>query len=595
LFQAVVRIRRILTIVVLLFLVCALDAAVAYAQAEPVPTAPVPAAGVSQQSRGPGFYFSIWKLGLYMALFWLWVKTTDWVSQDGYRVGTRYAIWNPIVAFSFPAAMLLFFLIPWFWVGYVLMVLAYVGPLTAYIIQRNSQLEYHQKVMTAPHLRHLVADLLGKMGVKIAAEKQAEADKGPPVKLVPMGGKDEPADQANLLLARQSPGFVTAKELIADVLDHRGGAAMLEYSAAGAGVKYQIDGVWHDMPPRERANADPLLAVLKKLAARNENERRAKQDGKFGAEYKGTKYDVRILSQGVESGERAVVSLDDKKFSFKSFAELGMREKLVEQVKELIGRPQGFVLFSALPGQGLSTLFDVALRESDRYMRDYAEILDARKPEREIENVQVHKFDSAAGETPMKVLPAIIRTYPNAFAIRDLVDAQTVKTLIEQVPEERLVLASVKAKEAVEALLRVLLLKVSAKEFAPVVAGVVNMRLARRLCDECKQAYAPPAEVLKQLGAKIEALYRPPQPIPGEKPKPPCEKCAGVGYYGRTGIFEVLVVDDAVRKTLITNPKLDALRLAARKAGMRTLQEEGILLAAKGVTSLPELMRVLKQ
>jgi type II secretory ATPase GspE/PulE/Tfp pilus assembly ATPase PilB-like protein len=579
--------RRISILFLLALLICTLDACVALAQAGG--GAPL------SRERGPGFYFSIWKLGLYLALFWLWVKTTDWVNQDGFRVGVNYAVWNPIVAFSFPAAMLLFFLIPWFWVGYVLMVFAYVGPLTAYIVHRNSKLEYHQKVMTAPHLRHMIADVLGKVGVKVAAEKQSAADKGPPVNLTPMGGANDAANQANLISARQSPGFVTAKEVIADLVDHRGDAVMLEYTAAGAGVKYQIDGVWHDMPPRDRLQADPLLAVLKKLAARNEAERRAKQQGKFGADYKGTKYEARIVSQGTESGERVLVALDDKKFAFKSFAELGMRDKLVEQVKELLGQPKGFVLFSALPGNGLSTLFNVALRESDRYMRDYAEIQDAQKPEREIENVHVHKYDSAKGETPMKLLPEIIRTYPNCFAIRDLFDAETVKTLIEQVPEERLVLASVKAKEAVEALLRVLLLKVSAKEFAPVVSGVVNMRLARRLCDECKQAYAPPAEIVKQLGAKIEALYRPPQPVPGEKPKPPCEKCGGLGYYGRTGIFEVLIVNDTVRQTLITNPKLDALRSAARKAGMRTLQEEGILQAAKGITSLPELMRVLKQ
>ena len=581
--------RRISILLLLALLICLLDATLAFAQGGAA------AGGPLSRERGPGFYFSIWKLGLYLALFWLWVKTTDWVNQDGFRVGVNYAIWNPIVVFSFPAAMLLFFLIPWFWVGYVLMVLAYVGPLTAYIVHRNSKLEYHQKVMTAPHLRHMMADILGKVGVKVAAEKQSAADKGPPVNFTPMGGANDAANQANLIIARQSPGFVTAKEVTADVIDHRGDAVMLEYTAAGAGVKYQIDGVWHDMPPRDRLQADPLLAVLKKLAARNEAERRAKQEGKFGAEYRGIKYDARIVSQGTESGERVLVSLDDKKFAFKSFSELGMRDKLVEQVKELIGQPKGFVLFSALPGNGLSTLFNVALRESDRYMRDYAEIQDAQKPEREIENVHVHKYDSAKGESPMKLLPEIIRTYPNCLAVRDLFNAETVKTLIQQVPEERLVLGSVKAKEAVEALLRVLVLKVSAKEFAPVVSGVVNMRLARKLCDECKQAYAPPAEIVKQLGAKIEALYRPPQPIPGEKPKPPCEKCAGIGYYGRTGIFEVLVVNDAVRQTLITNPKLDALRLAARKAGMRTLQEEGILLAAKGVTSLPELMRVLKQ
>jgi type II secretory ATPase GspE/PulE/Tfp pilus assembly ATPase PilB-like protein len=584
--------RRFLTLVLLVFLVWSLGEAIACAQPAPPPappTAPV------LRDRGPGFYFSIWKMGLYLALFWLWVRTTDWVNQDGYRIGVRYALWNPVVVFTFVGAMLLFFLIPWFWVGYILMVIAYVAPLTAYIVHRNSKLEYHQKVMTAPHLRHLVADILGKVGVKVATEKQADADKGPPVKMTPMGGANDQADQSNLILARQSPGFVTAKEVIADVIDRRGDSVMLEYTASGASVKYQIDGVWHDLPSRERLTADPLLAVAKKLAGRNEAERRARQEGKFGAEYKGNKYEVRIISQGVETGERAVLSLENKKFPFASFADLGMRDKLIEQAKEVIGRPQGFVLFSAIPGQGLSTLFNVALRESDRYMRDYAEIQDKQKPEREVENVHVHRYDGAAGETPMKLLPEIIRTYPNAFALRDLFDSETVKTLIEQVPDDRLVLAAVKAKEAVESLLRVLMLKVAAKDFAPVLSGAVNMRLVRKLCEECKQAYAPPPEVIKQLGAKIEALYRPPQPIPGEKPKPPCEKCAGIGYFGRTGIFEVLIVDDAVRKTLITNPKLEALRLAARKAGMRTLQEEGILLAAKGVTSLPELMRVLKQ
>jgi type II secretory ATPase GspE/PulE/Tfp pilus assembly ATPase PilB-like protein len=581
---------RALLVFVIVLLLGACDAATALAQA-PTPIGPP----VTLPERGPGFYFSIWKLGLFLALFWLWVKTTDWVNQDEYRIGVNHAIWNPVVVFSFPAAILLFFLVPWFWVGYTLMLLAYVIPLAVYIVHRNSKVEYHQKVMTGPHLRHMLADVLGKTGIKMAAEKQAAADKGPPVVFTPMGGANDQANQANLITARQSAGFVAAKEVVADVVDRRGAATMLEYSGAGAGVKVQIDGVWHDLPPRDRLQADPLLAVFKKLAARNENERRAKQEGRFGVEYKGTKYEAKLVTQGVETGERVLLSLEDKKFAFKSFAELGMRDKLYDQVKELLGRPQGFLLFSALPGQGQSTLFNVALRESDRYMRDYAEIQDAQRPERDTENVQVHKYNPAAGETPMKVLPDIIRMYPNCFAIRDLHDAETVRTLIGQVPDDRLVLAGVRAKEAVEAPLRVLTLKVSAKEFSPVLSGVVYMRLVRKLCDACKQAYAPPAEVVKQLGAKIEALYRPPQPIPGEKPKPPCEKCAGIGYYGRTGIFEVLVVNDAFRQTLVTNPKLDALRLAARKAGMRTVQEEGILLAAKGITSLPELMRVLKQ
>ena len=108
-----------------------------------------------------------------------------------------------------------------------------------------------------------------------------------------------------------------------------------------------------------------------------------------------------------------------------------------------------------------------------------------------------------------------------------------------------------------------------------------------------------PAEVLKQMGlppGRVEALYRPPTaPIDPKHPEVVCDQCQGVGYFGRTAIFELLLVDDELRNLLATTPKLDALRAAARKAKHRTLQEEGVLLVARGITSLQELLRVLKQ
>jgi len=121
--------------------------------------------------------------------------------------------------------------------------------------------------------------------------------------------------------------------------------------------------------------------------------------------------------------------------------------------------------------------------------------------------------------------------------------------------------------------------------------------LIRKLCEDCKEPYAPAPQVLQQLGipeGRVQAFYRPPQPNADEH-REPCEKCGGIGYYERTAIFELLTVGDAVRRVLTENPKLEPLRQAARKDGMKSLQEEGILLVAKGVTSLPELMRVLKQ
>ena len=180
--------------------------------------------------------------------------------------------------------------------------------------------------------------------------------------------------------------------------------------------------------------------------------------------------------------------------------------------------------------------------------------------------------------------------------IRDFSDQEAAKLLINEVrDDDRLVITTVHAKTAPEALLRMLQHKVPQKEFASVVTAVLCTRLIRKLCDTCKVAYAPTPDLLKKLGipqGKVEALYRVPK---AEEVDKPCKECGGVGFKGRTGIFELLVVDDKIREVLVKQPKLELVTKAARLAGMRPFQEEGLLLVAKGVTSLAELQRVLKE
>jgi type II secretory ATPase GspE/PulE/Tfp pilus assembly ATPase PilB-like protein len=233
-------------------------------------------------------------------------------------------------------------------------------------------------------------------------------------------------------------------------------------------------------------------------------------------------------------------------------------------------------------------------------MRNFIEVAEVSKPHRDIENVHLHTYSAAAGETAATILPKLIRTYPDVIVLRDVADLDTLTILCEQAAnEDRLVVTSTRAKEAVEALLRLMMLKIPPADFAPGVTGVLNVRLVRKLCEKCKEAYPPPPEVLKQLGlpaGRIENLYRTPtQPIDPKKPDVVCDLCNGIGYFGRTGIFELLTVDDNIRKVLTTAPKLENLRLMARKLKHRSLQEEGVLLVARGVTSIQELLRVLKQ
>ena len=216
--------------------------------------------------------------------------------------------------------------------------------------------------------------------------------------------------------------------------------------------------------------------------------------------------------------------------------------------------------------------------------------------EREIENIEVTTYNAAKGETPATILPALIRKYPNVYVLRDFSDPEAAKLLLNEVrDDDRLVITNVHAKEAPEALLRMLQQKVPQRDFAAVVTAVLCTRLIRKLCDACKVAYAPTPDLLKKLGipqGKVEALYRVPKPEEIEKP---CQECGDLGFKGRTGLFELLIVDDKIREILVKQPKLDLLRKAARLAGMRTFQEEGLLLVAKGVTSLAELQRVLKE
>jgi type II secretory ATPase GspE/PulE/Tfp pilus assembly ATPase PilB-like protein len=282
--------------------------------------------------------------------------------------------------------------------------------------------------------------------------------------------------------------------------------------------------------------------------------------------------------------------------SFKHYEDLGMRPKLAEQWKALMARDKGLLVIAGVPEGGVTTLTDVSLIESDRLLRDFASIEDAHHREREIENLEVTLFDTEKGQTAASVVPGLIRKYPNVYILRDLSDTEAVKLLLNEVrDDDRLVITNVHAKDAPEALLRVLKAKVPQREFAAVVTAVLCTRLIRKLCEACRVGYAPTPDLLKKLGipqGKVEALYRAPKPEEVDKP---CKQCGGLGFYGRTGLFELLEVDDRIREILVKQPKLELVRKAAKLAGMRPFQEEGLLLVAKGVTSLAELQRILKE
>jgi type II secretory ATPase GspE/PulE/Tfp pilus assembly ATPase PilB-like protein len=538
----------------------------------------------------------ILKLLMTVGVVWMWVAAGDWVNKDSQVYGLGYQKWSLIHYLPFVIVGFILLFVPIaMWIKALVLFAVFFFTWLPYVLVHNKNVEPHLTVLTGPWWRFALATVMGSVGIKVSSERKAAYEQGAPVELMAMGAADTTANNANLLTARHSPGYLLIKDLFAEMVNRRADKIMLDYAQQGVTVRFEIDGVWHPGEPRDRESSDVMLAVMKTLAHLNVKDRRNKQEGKFGAKFEGKTYICMLMTQGVQTGERVVVTRVGEKKHMVHYADMGMREGLQKQWADIMAADKGLVIFSSLPGGGLTTMMNVSIEETDRLMRDFAAIEEVNAREHEIQNVNVTTYDASKGETPATVLPTLIRTYPNVYILREMTDVEAAKLLFREIEEDRLVITSIRAKEAAEALLRFLQLKMPAKEFATSVKAVLYERLIRKLCPDCKVGYTPPAEVLKKLGippGKVEQLYRTPKPEEVDKP---CKTCQALGYLGRTGLFELLVVTDQMREILLKQPKLELLKQAARASQQRSLQEEGVLLVAQGTTSLQELQRVLQQ
>ncbi|MEZ6135268.1 MAG: ATPase, T2SS/T4P/T4SS family [Pirellulaceae bacterium] len=323
--------------------------------------------------------------------------------------------------------------------------------------------------------------------------------------------------------------------------------------------------------------------------------------------FAGNDWILDFASQGIPTGERVLIKIDPKKPIFNTLSDLGMRDKMQVQLKQLLNSNDSMFIFSAPAGQGLPTTWRVGLESADRFVRDFHSVQDVRLNEPEQINIGLHTYDGAAGETPMTVLKSLLLKQPDALVLPDFVNAEVVKLMMEEIIDEhRYVITRLNAGSAVEALLRLLATYTgSAKEIIKTTCGVLNQRLIRRLCTTCRQPFQPTPQLLQKLGippGRVQVLYQPFIPPPPEQRvdangKPIeiqiCPNCDGRGYFGRAAIFELLVLNDEIRHALQTKPSPDVITKVARQNGFLTMQEEGVLSVATGLTSLQELQRVL--
>ncbi|MDG3005309.1 GspE/PulE family protein [Paludisphaera mucosa] len=544
--------------------------------------------------RGPGFYLNLYKFVPVVLIYLLWTWTTDWVEHDGKLLNNpKTETWNCVVFFSGVLGLAMVFSIPIYPIGVTLLLLAYFIPILTYVFIRNQTVADDQKVLTPYHLGEVTNDVLAKLGMRpLFNRNMGSVDRaGPPITFIgKSSGSAGKEDPSRLRQAEESRSFMAAKELVYDAVLRRATDIHLEPTADQLSVRYRIDGILHSAEPFDRPTGDAVINVFKVLSAMDISEKRKPQDGSFGAKLQARDLDFRVATSGSKAGEKLVMRILDNSSGVTKLEDLGMRGKLIEQVKSLVTQPHGMFLSCGPTGSGKSTTLYAALREIDRYQRNIITVEDPI--EYHLDNITQMEVNTKSGQTFATSLRSILRQDPDVIMIGEIRDQETANIACQAANTGHMVFSTVHSNDAVTALFRLLDLGVEPFMIASALSAVLGQRLVRLLCEQCKEPYKPKPEFLKKANLpadKVDVFYRRP-----ENPEQVCPQCGGTGYFGRAGIFELLVLTEPIRDMLRENPSLTKIKAEARRGGMIYLQEDGLRQVIQGRTSIEELLRVVK-
>jgi type II secretory ATPase GspE/PulE/Tfp pilus assembly ATPase PilB-like protein len=543
-------------------------------------------------ARGPGMYLNLLKFLPVLALYLMWAWSSDWVDHDTRELNNvRFEMWNSVVFFTGLLGFALVFAIPIYAIGLILLLLAYFVPVLTYAYSRNQTVPDDLKVLTPYHLGEVANGLMNKLGMRgLFNRSDSGIDRsGPPITFIGKGSAGK-TDHDRVQKAEESRAFMSAKELVYDAILRRATDIHLEPSNEEMHVRYRIDGILHAAEPFDRATGDAALNVFKVLCAMDISEKRKPQDGSFGAKLEGREIDFRVATSGSKGGEKLVMRILDNAASVGRLEEVGLRAKMVQNIREIVTQPHGMFLCCGPTGAGKSTTLYACLREIDRFQKNIITVEDPI--EYHIDNITQMEINTKAGQTFAGSLRSILRQDPDVIMIGEIRDQETATIACQAATTGHMVFSTVHSNDTITALLRLIDLQVEPFMLASALSAVLAQRLVRTLCEDCKEPYKPKPEFLEKANlpaAKVDVFYRPP-----EAPQQVCPTCGGTGYVGRTGVFELLVITDAIRDLIRENPSLNAIKAEARKNGMIYLQEDGLRQVIQGKTSIKELLRVVK-
>jgi type IV pilus assembly protein PilB len=391
-------------------------------------------------------------------------------------------------------------------------------------------------------------------------------------------------------VTEESPIVKLVNVLISQAIADRASDIHIEPGPDDVRIRYRIDGVLHEVmrPPKNIQSG--IITRLKVMADINIAERRIPQDGRVTTDINGRAVDLRVATLPTVHGEKIVMRILDKSTALLQLSDLGFLPENMARYEQSYRKPYGTILVTGPTGSGKSTTLYATLNILNDESKNVITVEDP--VEYQLPGINQVQVNTKAGMTFAAALRSILRSDPDIVLVGEIRDRETSVIAVEAALTGHLVLTTLHTNDAASTPSRLIEMGVEPFLVGSAVDCVVAQRLARRLCDKCKQPYLPEHRELAAVGWDFELLGMPDSNTTLFRPQG-CGACGGTGYYGRFGVHEVLQVSEEVERLIVERGHSDELRKLAIAQGMLTLRQAGMVEAKAGVTSLEEVLRVI--
>ena len=387
-------------------------------------------------------------------------------------------------------------------------------------------------------------------------------------------------------LANQPPVIRFVNLLVRDAYDAAASDIHLEATRSGLTARFRIDGVLAPAPEPPRQLQHAVVSRIKLLAELDIAERRRPQDGRIRVRLETRELDLRVSTVPTMFGESVVLRLLDRGDRPVGLDELGMQPRVLQRMVALAQRPHGMVLVTGPTGSGKTTTLYAALQTRDPSVEKIITVEDPIEYQLgAVTQVPIHR---QAGVTFASALRAILRQDPDVVMIGEMRDRETAEIAVQAAMTGHLVFSTLHTNDAVGAIPRLLDLGVPDYLVSATVEGILAQRLVRKICNSCRVDYDPsPEHIALLLGEPVGAHTM----TRGAG----CDACRGTGYQGRIGLFELVLMSDALKDAVTRRAGRAELRALSGQSGLESLRRDGWNKAKAGLTTIEEVLRVAQE